>query len=323
MKISYESLIFESEATGFRPEILEKVVYLIHLLNRFAEDAYLKNRFVLKGGTALNLFYFDYPRLSVDIDINYIGSAERSILLQEKADMESTIENILLDEGLKLQRKPDEHAGGKWSIRYPSALQGQGIIEIDLNYLDRVPLWPIKHLHSFKLGSFEARNVPVQDIHELAAGKLRALFSRHSSRDLFDTHQLLTNPHIDIDKLRLGFILYGAASRKDWRHIQVSDIHFDWREFQKMLIPLLRKADLLNRENPKKWAENIMNESQVAAEKLLPLKKHELEFLNKLLMQGEIDIALLTEDESLQANVLANPALLWKASHVKQFFQKG
>ena len=68
MHISSERLIFEAEATGFRPEILEKVIYLIHLLNRFSEDPYLHNRLVLKGGTALNLFCFDYPRLSVDID---------------------------------------------------------------------------------------------------------------------------------------------------------------------------------------------------------------------------------------------------------------
>lgn len=60
------------------------MIYLIHLLNRFSEDFFLKDRFVLKGGTALNLFCFDYPRLSVDIDINYIGSADREVMLREK-----------------------------------------------------------------------------------------------------------------------------------------------------------------------------------------------------------------------------------------------
>ncbi len=82
MLISRERLYYTSESTGFRPEILEKVIYLIHLLNRFTEDPFLKNKFVLKGGTALNLFCFDYPRLSVDIDINYIGSSDREIMLQ-------------------------------------------------------------------------------------------------------------------------------------------------------------------------------------------------------------------------------------------------
>ena len=41
-------------------------------------------RLVLKGGTALNLFLFDLPRLSVDIDVNYIGSADRDVMLEER-----------------------------------------------------------------------------------------------------------------------------------------------------------------------------------------------------------------------------------------------
>ncbi|MCG2795115.1 MAG: nucleotidyl transferase AbiEii/AbiGii toxin family protein [Actinomycetia bacterium] len=36
-----------------------------------------EGKLVLKGGTALNLFYLDMPRLSVDIDLNYIGAAGR------------------------------------------------------------------------------------------------------------------------------------------------------------------------------------------------------------------------------------------------------
>ena len=40
------------------------------------EDYLEKNRLVLKGGTALNLFFFDLPRLSVDIDLNYVGKLE-------------------------------------------------------------------------------------------------------------------------------------------------------------------------------------------------------------------------------------------------------
>lgn len=273
MLISTERLYYEAESTGFRPEILEKVIYLIHLLNRFSEDPFLKDRFVLKGGTALNVFCFNYPRLSVDIDINYIGSADREVMMQEKHSMESAIENIFLDERMVPQRKPSEHAGGKWVIRYPSAIQGQGIIEIDINYLDRVPLWTVIRVNSFKLGEFQANNIPIQDLHELASGKLRALFSRHSSRDLFDAHQLMNQQHIDMDKIRLGFIVYGGSSRVDWRHIKLENIHFEWREFQNMLIPLLRISDLTKRDDPKLWAEKILAECQAALGNLFPFRK--------------------------------------------------
>ena len=48
------------------------------LLENFRAHPFLKHRCALKGGTALNLFLFDVPRLSVDIDLNYIASAERA-----------------------------------------------------------------------------------------------------------------------------------------------------------------------------------------------------------------------------------------------------
>ena len=75
MKISRERLLSESQATGFRPEVLEKVIQLLSLLEGFNSHPFLKGRLVLKGGTALNLFLFDVPRLSVDVDLNYIGVA--------------------------------------------------------------------------------------------------------------------------------------------------------------------------------------------------------------------------------------------------------
>jgi len=58
----------EAAVTGFQPEPLEKAVRLLGLLDGLRSHPYLKPRIALKGGTALNLFVFDVPRLSVDID---------------------------------------------------------------------------------------------------------------------------------------------------------------------------------------------------------------------------------------------------------------
>jgi len=73
MRISQERLAVEAQETGFRPEILEKVIHLLQLLETIQSHPDLQGHLVLKGGTALNLFLFDVPRLSVDIDLNYIG----------------------------------------------------------------------------------------------------------------------------------------------------------------------------------------------------------------------------------------------------------
>ena len=60
-------------SSGFRAEMIEKVLHLLNLLDRANRHPMLKGRWVLKEGTALNLFVFDLPRLSVDIDLNYVG----------------------------------------------------------------------------------------------------------------------------------------------------------------------------------------------------------------------------------------------------------
>ena len=194
MKISRERLQAEAQSTGFRAEILEKVFQLLALLEGFESHPFLKERLALKGGTALNLFQFDLPRLSVDIDVNYVGAAEREKMLEERPKVEQAVRDVCSREGMSVIRQPDgdAHAGGKWRLRYDSAMGEGGNLEGDLNFMFRVPLWPALRKDSRQVGSFSAKRIPVVDLHELAVGKMAALLSRQASRDLFDVHQLLT-----------------------------------------------------------------------------------------------------------------------------------
>ena len=54
-----------AESKGFRAEMIEKVLHLLNLLDKLKRHPMLKGKWVLKGGTVLNLFLFDLPRLSV------------------------------------------------------------------------------------------------------------------------------------------------------------------------------------------------------------------------------------------------------------------
>ena len=84
MKLDQKALNEASAALGARADMVEKVLQLLHLLKSLLEHQYLKGKWVLKGGTALNLFFLGFPRLSVDIDLNYIGSADRAVMLQDR-----------------------------------------------------------------------------------------------------------------------------------------------------------------------------------------------------------------------------------------------
>ena len=92
VKISKEKLRAEASATGFRPDVLEKVMQLLNLLEKFQSHPVLKDRIALKGGTAINLFLFDVPRLSVDIDLNYVGSRDLATMLADTPKVEHAIE---------------------------------------------------------------------------------------------------------------------------------------------------------------------------------------------------------------------------------------
>ena len=67
-----------ANATGFEADNLEKLLRLRELLTEFHKHPFLRGKLVLKGGTALNLFYLDLARLSVDIDLNYVAHVDRA-----------------------------------------------------------------------------------------------------------------------------------------------------------------------------------------------------------------------------------------------------
>ena len=316
MKVSRERLIGESQSTGFRPEVLEKVIHLLNLLEGVNRHPFLKGRLALKGGTALNLFLFDVPRLSVDIDLNYIGAADRDTMMAERPKVEQAIQAVCSREGMNITRVPTDHAGGKWRLRYESALGEGGNLEVDLNFMFRVPLWAVTR-RSAAVGSYSATQIPVLDLHELAAGKLAALLSRRASRDLFDTHQLLTHGDLDRTKLRLGFVLYGAMNRKDWRTVAIDDVGYDHRELENELIPVVR-AEPLAKRKAGVWAESMIAECRDRLGAVLPMAANEIAFLDRILDQGEIEPELLTTDGEMAERIRIHPLLQWKAVNVQK-----
>lgn len=318
MNISRQQLTQDATATGYRPEILEKVFHVLRLLNGFQSHPYLKGRLALKGGTALNLFYFDVPRLSVDIDLNYIGAADRDVMLQERPKVEQAVQAVCAREGMTVTRTPSDHAGGKWQLRYTSAVNETGTLAVDLNFMFRVPLWPVVPQDSRRVGSYQTKGIPVLDAHELAAGKLAALMARHASRDLFDAHGLLRLGGLDPAKLRLGFVVYGALNRKDWRTVSVEDVSLDGRELLNELLPVLRIAAAEAVTEPAKWTASLVQEVRAALAVVLPFTDAERGFLDRILDYGEVEPEMLTSDPGMIGRIRSHPMLQWKAQNVRQ-----
>ena len=62
--------------------MLDRYVKQVRLLLSVLPDMAREPVFALKGGTAINLFYRDMPRLSVDIDLTYLPVADRQSSLE-------------------------------------------------------------------------------------------------------------------------------------------------------------------------------------------------------------------------------------------------
>lgn len=312
MQTSEQELIREANGAGFRPEIMEKVWHLMAILDGISVHPFLKDRLVLKGGTALNLFFFDLPRLSVDIDLSYIGKLDRQQMLLERPEVEKALEAVFLREGLTIRRIPEKHAGGKWQLRYASVLGGNGNLEVDLNFMFRIPLYGIHKQCSHSIGKRKTKEIALLDIHELGAGKLSALFGRHASRDLFDAHQLLTKCTLNAEQLRLACLVYGAMGSKDWRQISIDEIHFEEKELKDQLIPVLRKRAFRN-EDWLNWTNQLLSDCKAALKPLFPLNERERAFLQNLFDHGKIEAALITDDLNLIEKINGHPLLQWKS----------
>jgi predicted nucleotidyltransferase component of viral defense system len=318
VNLTPQAIAREVAATGFSAGLLEKVFRLMALLDALISHPFLKTRIALKGGTALNLFHFDVPRLSVDIDLNYIGATDRETMLAERPKVEKAVQAVCSREDLAIRRMPTDHAGGKWRLTYVGVKGDPGNLELDVNFMLRTPLWPCATMDCRAVGSVRSAPVRVLDLHELTAGKLAALLARSAIRDVFDVHTLLVIPGLDPAKLRLGFVVYGGINRKDWRTVSPVDVTADPNEVQMELVPMLRADRAPPKREIAAWTGKIVAECRERLSLVLPLNDAETEFLRRLNDEGEIVPDLITGDPAMQAKVREHPGLRWKALNVRK-----
>lgn len=129
-----------SQETGFGIGALEKVFRLVELLEDIAKHPYLPKRLALKGGTVINLCFGPPRRLSVDLDFNYVGAESRDRMLEERPEVERAMETVAGARGYRIQRSSDAHSGRKLFLGYQNVMNARDRLEIDLNYLFRLPL---------------------------------------------------------------------------------------------------------------------------------------------------------------------------------------
>lgn len=311
--------------SGYREEIIEKVLYLEAILRQFVRHPDLEGAWALKGGTALNLFFLDVPRLSVDLDINYVGHGELEAMQAARPAFEAAVVACCEREDCSVRRMPAEHAGGKLRLRYTAAAGGTGSLEIDVNFLLRRPLLDVEHRAPRFPPDAAAETVPLLALEEIAAGKFIALLIRRAARDAFDALQLLELAPDLLDRpgFRLAFLVYAAGSRQDVRRLQPGDEAVTPVEVRNQLLPLLRVERRAFDGDPERLAGRLNEVCIATTQRLLAWNEREREFIDRLSDRGEIVAELIADDRALQALVREQPLLQWKALNVRKFRKRG
>lgn len=164
--------------------------------------------FALKGGTAINLFIRDLPRLSVDIDLTWLPVADRAAslagidaaMLRIADRIRTGIKGAKVTPGLLFA----DNAATKLVVR-----QERVQIKIEVTPVLRGVVYPpeIRRVSPRVEQAFGFAEMQVTSFADLYAGKIVAALDRQHPRDLFDVRDLLANEGID-DALRTAFLIY-------------------------------------------------------------------------------------------------------------------
>jgi predicted nucleotidyltransferase component of viral defense system len=312
-----------ADDTGHQLGTLEKVMRLLDMLEEIARDPLLSERLVLKGGTALNIFHRGLDRLSVDIDLNYVGALDRAAMEAERSVVDAALNRLLASQGYSIRRQPDEHAGGKWLSRYASALGGNATLELDVNYMARQPLFGAARMDSVPLGDTRASNVLVLNLHEIVAGKLVALIDRCAVRDLFDARRILSINGLDWRWIKAAVLGISACGRRDWRTMSVAAIKGDPRDFRQKLAICLPRNRFRGKGDIHVWIEETVALCRERFAFLFDLTVNERGFLDGVLDRGEIDADLLDVEPEICARISGMPMLAWKCLRVRNAKRQG
>ena len=128
------ALEYEARKFGFRRDTFEKVVRLKDILNYINNTDFLNNHLVLKGGTAINLTVFDLPRLSVDIDMDYMPNDTKEEMSKTREEIKNNLLTYMESEGYVLSLDSRYmHSLDGFHFQYVNAGGNKDTIKIEIN----------------------------------------------------------------------------------------------------------------------------------------------------------------------------------------------
>lgn len=265
--------------------------------------------FAIKGGTALNFFIRNLPRLSVDIDLVYLPLKERTESLNEISSTLLLIEKRIKKQFPSIQIHHKDLPGN--NITYALLVNlDNAVVKIESNYIIRGSVYkPVTYELCKRAQEIFELSVKTTSLafEELYAGKICAALDRQHPRDLFDIKLLFENEGLNNDT-RKAFIVYLISHN---------------RPIVELLNPgLLDISEIFEKEFKGMTTENVILQDLYSARSQL------INELNSSLTQKEkqflISFKNIKPDWSLLGldEIQNLPAVKWKLQNLQRMDKK-
>lgn len=169
--------------------------------------------FALKGGTAINFFVRDFPRLSVDIDLVYLPVEDRIATLRgidaALVRIAAAVRRAL--PGVQVREQRPVGGGGVFKLALRTANGAE--VKIEPSTVLRGVVFPtVDRTLVPKAATLFGRSVTMRvvSLADLYGGKLCAALDRQHPRDLFDVHGLFEAEGLT-DDIRRAFVVFLAS----------------------------------------------------------------------------------------------------------------
>lgn len=194
----------------------------VRLLLAVAPEVFASNLFAMKGGTAINLFVRDMPRMSVDIDVVYLPwQTPRAEALAQIADELRKISRRLKPLELQVRQIPSKELGEIKLLIEDADVQ----VKVEVNGIFRGAVRPVEARGLTKNASDQFTTevtLPILAPEELYGSKLVAALDRQHPRDLFDVWQLLETEGLSAGIIEC-FVTYLAGHNRPTHEVLFSN----------------------------------------------------------------------------------------------------
>ncbi len=309
----------QAKQYGFVRDTYEKVCRLSQVLTFIENDNFLSESLALKGGTAINLMFFSLPRLSVDIDLDFIHNLPKEEMIKSKELITEKFHTFMRNQGYTLEEKISKttHALNSSVFSYINAGGVKDRIKIEVNYMLREHILKPEIRSVNKIEGFSNSKILCINPIEIYGAKITALLSRAAARDLYDVNSMLKSEMFstkDLELLRKCVVFYKTLNSEEAFN------SFDTSAVDKITFSKI-KADLLPviASSEKKYdLPGTIAFVKKQLEGLLQMTPKEIEFVERY-FKKDYRPELLFDSEEICNRLKSHPMVKWKYSKMEIF----